>query len=105
MKMTMTEFVLRLLAVMGQSVEPAGDDPVRVGEWLFSFDANAHQGRGEAQFTPNINKAMRFASFQEAANFWKTQSIVRPRRPDGKPNRPLTAFSMTIDPVPSKGKS
>jgi hypothetical protein len=42
---------------------------------------------------------MRFADLAAAVACWKRQSTVRPLRPDGKPNRPLTAFTITFDQV------
>ena len=40
---------------------------------------------------------MKFADMSEAFECWKRQSTVCPLRADGKPNRPLTAFSITFD--------
>lgn len=54
---------------------------------------------GRAEFTEKLSKAMRFDSFREAMDTWKSQSITVPLRPDGKPNRPLTAFTVTIKSV------
>src|SRR5262245_5811862 len=64
--------------------------------WLVGCDFEAHSGRGEAVFTHNIKQAMRFANFDDAFAYWRTIPRSRPRRPDGKPNRPLTAFHMNI---------
>ena len=40
-------------------------------------------------------------TFQDVMDCWKTRSLVAPLRDDGKPNRPLTAYS--IEPVEIPG--
>lgn len=109
----MTEYVIRLWSVAGEvlgsqtdkveAVMAAVEDRVVHGEWLESFDVEAHGGRGEAQFTDRVERAMRFPSMGAAMEAYKTQSKTRPARPDGRPNRPLTAFNVTFDPVPRRG--
>jgi hypothetical protein len=70
-----------------------------VGRWVKSFDVEAFDGRGDVVFTGNPREAMRFADLEAAVSAWKTQSRTRPLRPDGRPNRPLTALSITFDPA------
>lgn len=70
------------------------DEEGPVGQYLETFDVEAHDGRGFATFTDDEAKAMKFTDFSEAVETWRTQSKVRPLREDGMPNRPLTAFSM-----------
>jgi bisphosphoglycerate-dependent phosphoglycerate mutase len=70
------------------------------GQWLESFDHEAHNGRGYATFTKTAKKAMKFDSFADAMEFWKRQSKVRPKRPDGEPNRPFTALTVSIEQEP-----
>jgi hypothetical protein len=53
-------------------------------------------GRGHVVFTPHVEKALRFESAGAAMEFWRTRSKTVPTRPDGKPNRPLTAFTVEI---------
>ncbi len=67
------------------------------GEYLKSFDPEAHDGRGEALFTPNVRDAMVFKDAVEAIKTWQTQSVLRPLREDGRPNRPLTSFSASFE--------
>ena len=67
--------------------------------YLVDFDVKEHTGRGPIPTTPDIAKAKHFTNAAEALEFWRTQSRVRPRRPDGLPNRPLTAFTVEIVPV------
>jgi hypothetical protein len=47
-------------------------------------------------FTEQLAEAMRFPNGASALACWQTQSIRFPLRADGKPNRPLTAFSVEI---------
>jgi hypothetical protein len=70
-----------------------------VGQYLRSFDVEAFDGQGDASFTWRRAKAMRFADIGAATEAWKTQSKTRPLREDGRPNRPLTAFSITFETV------
>lgn len=71
-----------------------------VGQYLQSFNHLAHGGRGEAVFTPERGKAMRFATVQEAMAYWQQVHPLIPTRTDGRPNKPLTAFSVELETVP-----
>lgn len=64
--------------------------------YLKTFDPEAYNGRGEITTTKELNEAKRFENFQAVIDEWNTQSKIRPLRPDGKPNKPLTAF--TVEP-------
>jgi hypothetical protein len=68
--------------------------PAEPGDYLVAFDPEARGGRGEALFSPDISEAMRFVDGMAAMTAWKMQSRTRPLRPDGKPNRPLTAYTV-----------
>jgi hypothetical protein len=48
--------------------------------------------------TPALGAAKRWPSHMEALAEWKRESTRWPRRADGKPNRPLTAFTVEIAP-------
>lgn len=65
-------------------------------QYLQDYDIEAYDGRGWAIGTNDLKKAKRFASMSEAIDAWNTQSKVRPLREDGKPNKPLTAFSASF---------
>lgn len=67
--------------------------------YLVRCDFEANGGRGEVFWTVERDKAMRFDSPGAALAYWKTQSATIPLRPDGKPNRPLTAFAAEIVPA------
>lgn len=66
------------------------------GQYLAWYDPNKESITDLGGFTKDVNKAMRFASVGEALEVWKRVREVDPIRPDGKLNRPLTAFSMEV---------
>lgn len=65
------------------------------GQYLKSFDFEADGGHGYGEFTLDIDKAMQFNSVHEAMEFYRTQPKSRPID-QGRPNRPLTASSVSI---------
>lgn len=69
------------------------------GTYLKEMDFEAHQGRGFLLSTPNKKDAKVFKDNQELIKYWRTTSKTQPLRPDGYPNRPLTAFNITIETV------
>lgn len=75
------------------------DTPID-GQYLESYDPEAYDGRGDVSFTQDIRKAMRFSNTGEAMAFAMQTSKKRPLRPDGKPNKPLTAFHLMFEPEP-----
>lgn len=66
----------------------------QAGRYVASFDADAHHGRGEITVTREAPCALIFHDPGAAFEFWKTQSTTMPFRIDGKPNRPLTAYTV-----------
>jgi len=62
-----------------------------------SIDSRGRQMDIHLVTTPDIQKAKRFKSLLELRDEWARVSKLNPQRSDGKPNRPLTAF--TIEPV------
>jgi hypothetical protein len=67
------------------------------GQWLKSFDFNAHSGRGSGEFVADWRKAKEFESQADALAYWNTVSTVRPIREDSRPNKPLTATTCEIE--------
>lgn len=67
------------------------------GQYLRGYDPDAFDGRGLADWTPDRADAMEFPDVLAAITLYRTVSKVRPTRHDGKPNRPLTAFTVTIE--------
>jgi hypothetical protein len=68
--------------------------------WVMSY-RDTPCGRGEITFTPNPKFARSFDNAGEAFEYWRQQSKTVPARPDGKPNRPITAYTVEIKPIDS----
>jgi hypothetical protein len=85
-----------LITTVTQAASAAINGHLRCGQYLESFDADAMRGRGLVAWTDDPQKAKLFASFGNAHEFYRTQSKTHPLRDDGKPNRPLTAYNVTI---------
>ena len=69
--------------------------PVPTG-YIKSFDVEAKDGHGHVVTTEKRDEALTFPSAREALIFLWQEPKCRPIRPDGKPNRPLTAFTVEI---------
>jgi len=71
-------------------------DGPHAGRYLRSFDPDFEDGLGAVTVTNEVELAQRFDGIIEAMNEWKRPSTVHPiRLSDGKPNRPMTAWSVT----------
>jgi hypothetical protein len=68
------------------------------GAWLVSYDPAGCDGCGDGTWSRDPAEAARFTP-QEWAELWTASPENRPLRPDGKPNRPITMFSLTIVPA------
>jgi hypothetical protein len=66
------------------------DGPTAMASWV----------TGRATFTDDPRDGLRFPDIKAAIECWQRQSTVRPWRPDGRPNRPLTAYTITFETVP-----
>lgn len=82
-------WVMKLLHCTGR-----GDLPQP--SFLKAFDVEAHDGWGMADDTPDPDEAFKFRSSREAMDAWRAIPSCRPTRPDGRPNRPLTAFTIEV---------
>jgi hypothetical protein len=67
--------------------------------WVQTYDPDGNDGFGRVKLTTQLANALTFESPGEAFHFWRRQSTVRPLRDDGKPNRPLTAYTVEIGPL------
>jgi len=70
------------------------------GHYLRSCNVDAHGGRGSVDAVQDPAQALRFRDVLEAMEYWRRQSTVRPLRPDGLPNRPLTAYTIEVVDAP-----
>jgi hypothetical protein len=77
-----------------------GSQPAPVGQWLSRFDAEAFNGRGYAEWTDDARRALRFVRSFDAFVLWRSVPANRATRPDGKLNRPLTAFHIAVEALP-----
>ena len=89
----MQQFVIQL---RDDAIYPASEPEC----YLKAYDPDAHAGRGAVESTSWLSRALKFQTREEAFEFWRQPSTVQPLRADGKPNRPLTAFTVTIMEVP-----
>lgn len=94
-------------------------DPDSEGCYLAAYDVDHRpDGRavypcGRAEWTHDLNEALTFDRPGDAFAVWQEQSRLVPYRPDGEPNRPLTAFTVEVrnperesawpDGLPSRG--
>lgn len=75
--------------------------PIEVGHYVKTYQASGGNGHGFIETTDNITKALHFPDRGAALECWRAVSTTHPTRPgDGKPNRPLTAFTVEIVKVP-----
>jgi hypothetical protein len=72
------------------------------GEYLGRMDfEDCEPGECNLETTPDPERALHFKDIIAAREMWVTVDPRNPVRLDGKPNRPLTAFSVTIEPLKS----
>lgn len=66
------------------------------GQYLKDFDFEADDGRGEIDMTADLADAMQFPHIGHALAFRNRVPVCRPRREDGKPNRPLSSTTWEV---------
>lgn len=86
----MTHTIIKLVGLANGEPSPLD------GSWLKSYDPSALGGLGLLRGTDDDREAKQFADAGEAFEFWRQQSSAHPTRMDGKPNRPLTAYSIEV---------
>ena len=72
------------------------NDSQDIKKYLKTYDPEAHEGMGLIEFTGDVHEAMKFVSAVEALRCLRQVPNNRPIRSDGKPNRPLTAYTVQI---------
>src|SRR5512143_273117 len=87
-------FVLRILGIQGHVLDQKAESPV--GKFITGFRPLAHAGQGEVLFSPHLQDALAFESKTEAIAYYRQIPAHRRIRPDGQPNRPLTAFTVEV---------
>lgn len=72
-----------------------------IGQYLAAYDLDARDGHGSETWTSEPARALHFADALAALAAWKSVSPTHPvRASDGKPNRPLTAYTIELVKVP-----
>lgn len=99
----MTAFGIKLVGIRDEIIDP----PLWVQEYDPDVRAIEPNDRwpyptGMLVSTDDPADARRFDTFAEAVECWRQQSTVSPFRPDGLPNRPLTAFTVEISRLPEE---
>lgn len=84
---------IRLVLV---SMADGKTEGVPVGWYLASYSPEARGGEGEARWTPDPAHALAFDSAEDAVACYCAVPSNRPVRRDGRPNRPLTRFSIML---------
>jgi len=81
---------------------PDGTPCPVAGHYLERYDPDAPTGpTGQALFTRHIAYAKTYVDAAAAmAEYQRTRTLDHQTRPDGKPNRPLTAFTVSIEDKP-----
>jgi len=87
-------FVIRIVGLAGRIEGPASGD---IAGYVSRYDPDAFDGGGDVETTYDIKRAIVFASYQEALEFSRRTSTVRPLRDDGLPNRPLATFHLAVE--------
>jgi hypothetical protein len=70
------------------------------GLYVKDMDVDAFDGIGHLSATSRPLQARHFDDLRQALAYYRRTSKVRPVRPDGRPNRPLTAYTVEIGPAP-----
>jgi len=87
--------VIRIVALSDGTTTPFD------GRWIVSHD-DAADFRGRTVTTSDKAKARVFPDAAAAFDYWRQQSALLPLRPDGRPNRQLTAFTIEVESVPGE---
>ena len=86
----MTGYAMKVIGVAGI---PEID---QFNDYYIASYADTPNGRGDIKFSVSKDDALKFATPREALEYWRRISRTVPIRPDGKPNRPLTAFTIEL---------
>jgi hypothetical protein len=70
------------------------------GAFLAEYDPEAHDGHGEMWWTEDVCRAVSFPDIAGAIECYQAIPANRPVREDGKPNRPLTIFTVEYAELP-----
>lgn len=88
----------KVIKIMGM---PDGRITPYDGMYVMECNFEAGFGTLAVNVTSDARQAKTFDTFEQAAEYWRTQSKTQPIRPDGKPNRPLTGVTVEIENAPT----
>lgn len=83
--------VIRIVGLAGGERAPQGESM-----YVQSYTPDGNEGRGEVELTTYRSAAKQYADAAEAHQEWARVSRTHPTRSDGKPNRPLSAFTIEV---------
>lgn len=66
------------------------------GQYLKSYNVEGNDGHGDIVFTCKLSEALYFPTAEAAFVAWHAVPACRPLRPDGRPNKPLTAVTVEL---------
>jgi hypothetical protein len=69
------------------------------GSYVLTYSPDGHGGQGRLEVTRKLALAKRYDSGGDALADWQRVSATHPVRIDGKPNRPLSAYTVEIVPL------
>lgn len=89
----MTEVIVMVVGNSGGGTTPHD------GRYVVHWDP--HTEYGILKLTSSVQRglARRFASAEQVLKEWRTISKHHPVRPDGKPNRPLSGITISVEPL------
>jgi hypothetical protein len=91
------------MSVVIKIVGDASGEPSEFdGQYLMFYnpDNPEHPYNGIIKAGPHRIAALEFADLIAATRFWQQVNPARPVRPDGKPNRPLSGFTIEFETMP-----
>jgi hypothetical protein len=91
-------FVIRIL---GTAKQEYSGPPLYVKSFDPTWRHPSGYPTGSVATTDDLAEAMVFETSADAIAFWRQEDPEVPLRPDGRPNRPLTAFTVAFTPVPA----
>jgi hypothetical protein len=86
----MSDYAIKIVGLVN------GRPTLAEGQYVADYTPSGYEGRGDLVLTPYPSRAKRFPSMAAATDCWRSTSRTHPVRPDGKPNRPMTAWTVEI---------
>lgn len=88
-----------IIRVAGMATPHGWQEGPNSGKYVASYTPHGHGGRGKVVLTSDPDLAHRYPSVGAALSAWRETSKTHPVRMDGKPNRPLTAYTVEVMPA------